>query len=50
MERRFSDSSDNGYRLVGEGGTKTGISLAVEAEGKLITQWSRLKQSEIAPK
>ena len=41
--RRFSDSSDNGYRLVGEGGAKTGISFAVEAKGKLTTTWAALK-------
>ena len=40
----FSDASGNAYHLVGEGGARTGIPLAVEAKGKLTTTWGRLKQ------
>ncbi len=40
----FSDVSGNAYHLVGEGGARTGIPLAVEAKGKLTTTWGRLKQ------
>jgi len=40
----FSDASGNAYHLVGENGAKTGIPLAVAAEGKLATTWGRLKQ------
>ena len=42
--RKFSDSSDNAYHLVGKNGAKTGIPLAVEAQGKLATTWGQLKQ------
>lgn len=42
--RRFSDSSGNAYHLVGKGGAKTNIPLAVEARGKLTTTWAKLKQ------
>ena len=42
--RRFSDASDNAYHLVGKGGAKTNIPLAVKARGKLATTWGRLKQ------
>ena len=33
--QEFSDASGNAYHLVGKNGAKTGIPLAVEAEGKL---------------
>ncbi len=42
--RIFSDASGNAYHLVGEGGARTGIPLAVKAKGKLTTTWGRLKQ------
>ena len=42
--RKFSDSSDNAYHLMGKNGAKTGIPLAVEAQGKLTTTWGKLKQ------
>ena len=42
--RKFSDASGNAYHLVGEGGARTGIPLAVEPHGKLTTTWGRLKQ------
>ena len=42
--RKFSDSSDNAYHLVGKNGAKTGIPLAVEVQGKLTTTWGKLKQ------
>lgn len=42
--RNFSDASGNAYHLVGKGGAKTGIPLAVEAHGKLATTWGQLKQ------
>ena len=42
--RKFADSSDNAYHLVGKGGAKTGIPLAVKAQGKLTTTWGQLKQ------
>ena len=42
--RNFSDASGNAYHLVGEGGARTGIPLAVEPHGKLTTTWGRLKQ------
>ena len=42
--RKFSDASDNAYHLAGKGGAKTGIPLAVEAQGKLTTIWAQLKQ------
>ena len=42
--RIFSDASGNDHHLVGEGGARTGIPLAVEAKGKLTTTWGRLKQ------
>lgn len=41
---RFSDASGNAYHLVGKGGAKTNIPLAVEARGKLATTWGKLKQ------
>ena len=41
--RRFSDASGNAYHLVGKGGAKTSIPLAVEAQGKLATTWGRMK-------
>ncbi len=43
-KRNFSDASGNAYHLVGEGGARTGIPLAIEAQGKLTTTWGRLKQ------
>ena len=43
-KRIFSDASGNKHHLVGEGGARTGIPLAVEAKGKLTTTWGRLKQ------
>ena len=42
--QKFSDASGHAHHLVGEGGARTGIPLAVEAEGKLTTTWGRLKQ------
>ncbi len=42
--RKFSDSSNNAYHLAGKNGAKIGISLAVEAQGKLTTTWGKLKQ------
>ena len=42
--RIFSDASGNKYHLVGEGGARTGIPLAVEPHGKLTTIWGQLKQ------
>ena len=42
--RKFSDASGNAHHLVGEGGARTGIPLAVEPHGKLTTTWGRLKQ------
>ena len=42
--RMFSDASGNSHHLVGEGGARTGIPLAVEPHGKLTTTWGRLKQ------
>ena len=40
----FSDASGRAHHLVGEGGARTGIPLAVEPHGKLTTTWGRLKQ------
>lgn len=42
--RKFSDASRNAYHLVGKGGAKTGIPLAVKAQGKLTTTWAQLKR------
>ena len=42
--RKFSDASGNAYDLVGKNGAKTGIPLAVKAQGKLATTWGQLKQ------
>ena len=42
--RNFSDASGNKHHLIGEGGARTGIPLAVEAQGKLTTTWGQLKQ------
>ena len=42
--RIFSDASSNAHHLVGEGGARTGIPLAVEPHGKLTTTWGGLKQ------
>ena len=42
--RKFSDSSDNAYHLMGKNGAKTGLPLAVKAQGKLTTTWGQLKQ------
>ena len=42
--RKFSDASDNAHHLVGKNGAKTGIPLAVEAQGKLATTWGQLKK------
>ena len=42
--RQFSDASGHARHLVGEGGARTGIPLAVEPQGKLTTTWGRLKQ------
>ncbi|RKU23661.1 hypothetical protein C6499_18030 [Candidatus Poribacteria bacterium] len=42
--QQFLDASGNGHHLAGKNGAKTGIPLAVEAEGKLATLWGRLKQ------
>jgi len=43
--RRFSDSSDNAYHLVGNGGAKTGNPLTVAPMGKLTTIWGSMKRS-----
>ena len=40
----FSDASSNAHHLVGEGGARTGIPLAVEPHEKLTTTWGQLKQ------
>ena len=42
--RKFSDASGHAHHLVGEGGARTGIPLAVEPHGKLTTTWGRLKR------
>ena len=42
--RRFSDASDNAYHLVGKGGARTGIPLAVKPAGKIATIWGQLKR------
>ena len=42
--QQFLDASGNGHHLAGKNGAKTGIPLAVGAEGKLATLWGRLKQ------
>lgn len=42
--QKFSDASGNAHHLVGEGGARTGIPLAVEPYEKLTTTWGRLKQ------
>ena len=42
--QKFLDASGNAHHLAGKNGAKTGIPLAVEAEGKLTTTWGRLKQ------
>ena len=42
--RKFSDASDNAYHLVGVGGARTSIPLAVEPHEKLTTTWGRLRQ------
>ena len=42
--RNFSDASGNAHHLIGEGGARTGIPLAVEPHGKLTTTWGQLKQ------
>ena len=42
--QKFSDASGNAYHLVGVGGARTSIPLAVEARGKLTTTWGRLKR------
>ncbi len=42
--QKFSDVSGHAHHLVGIGGARTGIPLAVEAQGKLTTLWARLKQ------
>ena len=42
--RKFSDASGNDHHLVGEGGARTGIPLAVEPHEKLTTTWGQLKQ------
>lgn len=42
--RKFSDAAGNAYHLVGKNGAKTGIPLAVEAQGKLTTTWAQLKK------
>ena len=42
--RLFSDASGHAHHLVGEGGARTGIPLAVEPHGKLTTTWGQLKQ------
>ena len=40
----FSDASGNAHHLVGVGGARTSIPLAVEPHEKLTTTWGRLKQ------
>ena len=42
--RRFADSSDNAYHLIGKGGAKTGTALAIKVQGKLTTTWGQLKR------
>ncbi|RKU17644.1 hypothetical protein C6503_10780 [Candidatus Poribacteria bacterium] len=42
--RRFSDASGNAYHLVGKGGAKANIPLAVKPAGKIATIWGQLKQ------
>ena len=42
--RKFSDVSGHAHHLVGEGGARIGIPLAVEPHEKLTTTWGRLKQ------
>ena len=42
--RKFKDASRNAYHLVGKGGAKTSIPLAIEAKKKLTTTWGQLKQ------
>ena len=42
--RKFLDTSGNALHLVGKNGAQTDGALTVEAEGKLATTWSRLKQ------
>ena len=42
--RKFSDASGNAYHLIGKGGAKTGLPLAIEAQGKLTTTWGQLKE------
>ena len=42
--RRFSDASGNAYHLVGKGGARTGIPLAVKPAGKIATIWGQLKR------
>ena len=42
--RKFSDASGHAHHLVGEGGARTSIPLAVEPHEKLTTTWGRLKQ------
>ncbi|MCY4569248.1 MAG: hypothetical protein OXD49_13170 [Candidatus Poribacteria bacterium] len=42
--QKFSDASGHAHHLVGEGGARTGIPLAVEPHEKLTTTWGRLKE------
>ncbi|MYB92574.1 LamG domain-containing protein [Candidatus Poribacteria bacterium] len=42
---RFSDASDNAYHLVGNGGAKTSIPLAITPMRKLTTIWGSMKRS-----
>ena len=42
--RKFSDASGNAHHLVGKNGAKTGVALAVEAQGKLTTTSGQLKR------
>ena len=42
--RRFSDTSDNAYHLVGKGDAKTAIPLAVKPAGKIAAIWGQLKR------
>ena len=42
--RKFLDASGHAHHLVGEGGARTGIPLAVEPHEKLTTTWGRLKE------
>ena len=42
--RQFSDASGHAHHLIGEGGARTGIPLAIEPHEKLTTMWGRLKQ------